>query len=566
MKNLSVLLLLLLAYSAAFSNLFRVGPSRIYTSPNALYLASVVSNGDTIEIDAGDYIGTASLANWSLNNLLIKGVGGRPHMIANGQNIGGKSIWITSGNNITVENIEFSGCSVPDENGAGIRAEGLDLTIRSCYFHDNENGILTNNTNAGNILIEYSEFNRNGFGDGLTHNVYVGHVAKLTFQYNYSHHANIGHNLKSRANENIILYNRIMDEATGNSSRLIDLPNGGFSLIMGNLLMQGNNAPNNNMVGYGLEGLSNPASELYFINNTMVNKRIASCRFLQIQAGTSIAQVYNNIFSGTGTVITGTTTAMSNNLIETNINSLLFADEPNYNYAINVGSPAIDGGLALGTVNSYSLSPDKSYQHPVFFSTRLSSGPIDIGAYEYNGSILPIRLTNFNLKAIDGSILLSWVTAQEINTRNFDIQSSKDGIQFKTIGTIAASGNSSVQQSYQFTDCCPAAGLVYYRLKSIDQDSKFSYSEIRKILIPTKNTLSVYPNPAGNGPVLISLSAPLRQPTILQLYNSAGKLTWQKQVKANETKIAIEMSSMPAGVYVLSVIGTEFENKIIVNN
>ena len=64
-----------------------------------------------------------------------------------------------------------------------------------------------------------------------------------------------------------------MDEQNGESSRLIDLPNGGFSIVMGNLLMQGNNAQNNNLVGYGLEGLSNTLSEFYFINNTLVNKR-----------------------------------------------------------------------------------------------------------------------------------------------------------------------------------------------------------------------------------------------------------------------------------------------------
>ncbi|MBK7428902.1 MAG: T9SS type A sorting domain-containing protein [Saprospiraceae bacterium] len=363
---------------------FKVGPTKTYTSPNALYLANTISDGDTIEIDAGVYSGQATLANWSRNNLLIRGIGGKAHLQANGAYIAGKSIWITSGNNITIENIEFSGAKVPDKNGAGIRSEGIDLTIRHCYFHHNENGILTNSPNAGHILIEYSEFAYNGFGDGFSHNLYINHVDKLTFRYNYSHHAIIGHNLKSRANENHILYNRIMDEATGNSSRLIDLSNGGLSIIISNLLMQGPQAENNNLVGYGLEGLSNSPSELYFVNNTLVNKRTASCIFLQIKTGTAVAQVINNIFAGTGTIIQGTTTQLSNNLERNNPTDLFFEDETGYDYRLKAESPAIDKGIEPGFVQSTNLSPEFVYLHPLNKVLRISEGSIDIGAYEYN--------------------------------------------------------------------------------------------------------------------------------------------------------------------------------------
>lgn len=381
----SYFLLLIIVHLNATT--YNVGPSRMYTSPNALYQANVLGDGDIIEIDFATYSGNACLANWSRNNLVIRGIGGKPHMIANNQNIQGKGIWIITGNNISIENIEFSGATVPDQNGAGIRSEGIDLTIRSCYFHNNENGILTNNPNTGHIIIEYSEFAYNGFGDGYTHNLYIGKVNKLTFKYNYSHHCNIGHNLKSRANENIILYNRIMDESNGNSSRLIDLPNGGFSIVMGNLIMQGNSAVNNNMVGYGLEGLTNSVAELYFINNTLVNKRTASCKFIQLQSGTNVAQIINNIFAGTGTVLDGTSSLMSNNLTQTNIALVQFVDEPNYNYALNATSPAIDIGTNVATVNGYSLVPNQLYSHPVNFLNRTTIGTIDIGAYEYSSAL-----------------------------------------------------------------------------------------------------------------------------------------------------------------------------------
>ena len=380
MKLITILMLVIITTSNAA--IHQVGSTKTYVSPNALFQEGIVQDGDTIEIDAELYSGTPSLAVWQSLDLLIRGVGGRPHMKVDDEYIWGKGIWVLAGNNITVENIEFSGAKVPDQNGAGIRLDGIGLTVRHCYFHNNENGILTSNPYDGDILIEYSEFDNNGAGDGFSHNLYIGHVNKLTFQFNYSHHGYIGHNLKSRAEENYILYNRIMDEDTGESSRLIDLSNGGFSIILGNLLMQGNNAQNNNLVGYGREGLTNSHNELYYINNTAVNKRQASCIFLDIQEGTSIASVANNIFAGSGTLINGTTTSMSNNVSDENIDNLLFIDELNYDYNFETTSPAVDAGTMVDSINGISLIPEFIYVHPTSSASRIIVESIDAGAIE----------------------------------------------------------------------------------------------------------------------------------------------------------------------------------------
>ena len=372
----------------AMATTYNVGPTKTYSSPNALYQANVVQNGDIIEIDSAVYSGQACTAVWQKNNLIIRGIGGRPSMVANGSYIWGKAIWVLAGNNITVENITFSGAVVPDHNGAGIRLDGNGMTIRHCYFYNNEDGILTNNSNAGNILIEFSEFNQNGYGNGYTHNLYIGHVNRLTFRFNYTHHAKVGHCLKSRAKENFILYNRIMDEQTGNSSRLIDIPNGGLSVIMGNTLMQGPNALNNNMIGYGKEGLSNAGPQaVYIVNNTLVNKRAASCIFLDIQNGASTVMVSNNIMAGIGTMLSGTATSSSNNVVETNISNLYFVDEANYDYHLNSNSPAVNAGATIASQNGINLTPDSAYKHPVDFELRLITATIDAGAYEYESAV-----------------------------------------------------------------------------------------------------------------------------------------------------------------------------------
>lgn len=75
-------------------------------------------------------------------------------------------------------------------------------------------------------------------GHGFTHNVYIGNCASLVFAFNYSHDANVGHLLKTRAAVNYILYNRLTGE-NGTDSYEIDIPNGGTSFVIGNLIQQG---------------------------------------------------------------------------------------------------------------------------------------------------------------------------------------------------------------------------------------------------------------------------------------------------------------------------------------
>lgn len=363
--------------------LWQVGPTRTYTVPSQV--ATLVGNGDTVDIDAGIYLG--DVAQWNAHNLLLRGVGGYAHINANGNAYGGKAIWVISGNNTTVEFIQFSHCSVPDMNGAGIRQEGSNLTVRHCYFHNNENGILAGTVNPSNIIIEYSEFNANGYGDGYSHNVYVNHVDTLIFRYNYSHHTPIGHELKSRAHVNIITYNRISNEATGTASRCIDLPNGGRAYIIGNIIEQGPQAPNSNLISFGLEGLTNTTPhQLYLINNTLINNRSYG-RFLQMNTGVNMLKAYNNIFAGIGIVSTDgffpINTDTASNVVTQDISSLNFQNPTGYDFSLTAAStPCINTATQPGMANSLNLMPLMEYLHPHNAMPRCVDGATDVGAFE----------------------------------------------------------------------------------------------------------------------------------------------------------------------------------------
>jgi hypothetical protein len=135
--------------------------------------ARLARDGDSIEIDAGDYRGDTAV--WTQTRLKIRGVGGRPRLMAAGQ--------------------------AAHRNGAGIRLARGKLAVRRCVFTDNETGMLVGNDPSIVVEIEDSEFGNNGAGDGQSHNLYVGTIDRLLVTGSYFYSARVGHLLKSRARE-----------------------------------------------------------------------------------------------------------------------------------------------------------------------------------------------------------------------------------------------------------------------------------------------------------------------------------------------------------------------------
>jgi hypothetical protein len=353
----------------------RVGAKRELKRPSAA--AQIARDGDVVEIDADIYDGDA--ASWLQNRLTIRGVGGRPHLRAGGAHAEGKAIWVIKGNDTMIEGLEFSGAKVPDRNGAGIRLEGAGLTVRDCYFHDNENGILTGANPASDIVVEHSEFARNGFGDGQSHNLYIGGGRTFTLRFSYVHHALVGHDVKSRALRNYITYNRIMDENDGRSSYSIEFPSGGLSFVIGNVIQQGPAAENPTIVSYGAEGLLHPLNEIYFVNNTVVNDLPAGGRFLFVRAGADAARIVNNVFSGRGDVLSGPG-ELRNNVVAAKTD---FVNPADFDYRLKAGAAAIGRGVDPGRARGFELLPTAEYVHKTGKRPRGNSGNVDVGALEY---------------------------------------------------------------------------------------------------------------------------------------------------------------------------------------
>lgn len=352
----------------------RVGPGREFKSPSDA--ARVARDGDVVEIEAGEYNDTAV---WRQNDLWIRGVNGRPHVTAPPRVAEDKAIWVIRGRDVIVENVELSGARVPSRNGAGIRAVGRNLTVRACYFHGNEMGLLTNHDPDSTITIEFCEFAANGFEDErFHHNIYVGRVGLFVLRHSYSRGAIRGHMVKSRARRSEILYNRLEDDAAGTSSFELDLSEGGEALVLGNLIVQSATSPNRTMLSYAAENAARWENRLTVAFNTFyswgTNVVFVSNR------STSDALVMNNVFGGSvGLTVRGPAAVRGNRLAGASD----FVDPTAGNYRLKAGVRGIDA--AQGAPEGWSAPPAPAFEPVAPLQSRLrpTHGHPDIGAFEW---------------------------------------------------------------------------------------------------------------------------------------------------------------------------------------
>jgi hypothetical protein len=361
-----------LAIKRSLRRTWHVGPEREMKYPSEA--AKTAKDGDIVAIDSGTYFN--DYAVWRQRDLTIRGFGGMAHLKSKGLIPNGKAIWIMKGDNIIIENVEFSGAMVKDTNGAGVRLDGGDLILRNTFFHDNEFSILGGRRPNASLEIVSSRFWFQKREDTYSHGMYIGQLKRFTLRGSHVKGTDQGHQVKTLALENHILYNRIEDVPGGNSSRLIDLPNCGLSFVIGNDLHQGRATQNTDAIGYGAEKCvqrSEQQMKLYVVSNTFVNEAKNGV-LVNNHAGGDVL-VSNNLLFGAGSFLSGN--GSENNNIRTSL-SMRTAGS----WAPQSGSAAIDGAVELSPVEGVSLIATKEFTLPVGTQERAQNGPLDIGSRE----------------------------------------------------------------------------------------------------------------------------------------------------------------------------------------
>jgi len=269
-----------------------VGPSRLIRLPSQA--ARYARDGNTVLIDPGNY---DDCAVWTASHLTI--AARAPGVVFSGKTCQGKAIFVISGNDVTVRGIKFMHATVPDHNGAGIREEGTNLTLQDDRFIDNEEGILAGSNPGSTIRISNSEFRGNGTCQAAcAHGLYVGRIALLDVENSHFTDTHVGHDIKSRALRTVLRGNDISDGPSGNSSYLVDIPNGGDLLMEHNTLSKGPRTDNDSTaIAIGEEGVSNPTHSLEIRDNTFTNLLSKPTAFVTNRTDTPV-QLTGNKFTG----------------------------------------------------------------------------------------------------------------------------------------------------------------------------------------------------------------------------------------------------------------------------
>lgn len=155
---------------------------------------------------------------------------------------------------------------------------------------------------------------------------------------------------------------------------------------------------------------------------------------------------------------------------------------------------------------------------------------------------LPVKLSNFQGKSIKNEIELSWVAQSEINLKEYEIEKSKNNLDWNTIGTVLPNSISK----YSFVDSKPFVGDNYYRLKQVDQDGNFNYSNIITIS-QNSNSINIYPNPVFS--ILEIKGTEVKENSQIRITDVFGRTVLMQDFSKN-----IDVSNLIAGNYWLKII------------
>ena len=223
------------------------------------------------------------------------------------------------------------------------------------------------------------------------------------------------------------------------------------------------------------------------------------------------------------------------------------------------GNPSTDQGYGHAT-DSATISGGVA---TVVRTAVPSFSDFAIGLEENNYHPLPVQLEYFTAqKDGDHTSLLKWATASELDNDHFEVERSADATTWVALGQVKGAGTTIQEQHYSYIDANALDGVNYYRLKQVDVDGNFVYTNIEEVTFDgatgsTAATVTMFPNPLNeSGPLTIQLSDPTATISNVNITNAIGQLV-STGASSQTNVIQLTDLNLAAGVYAISVFASD---------
>jgi hypothetical protein len=182
---------------------------------------------------------------------------------------------------------------------------------------------------------------------------------------------------------------------------------------------------------------------------------------------------------------------------------------------------------------------------------------------------LPVELTSFEALPVQKGVLTTWETASEVNSHYFDVERTKDLVNFEFVGRVEGSGNANWFNHYELTDEKAYSGISYYRLVQVDYDGTKTYYDPKPVnrSVASGTGMKVWPNPAETS-VNMSFENLADEICTLVITDALGMQVYSSAFNPSENQqVQVGLESLPSGMYTIHVFGrtTSVSGKFIKN-
>jgi len=438
----------------------------------------------------------------------------------------GRIFSISSGVVVAINNMIIRNGGVSSNITGGAILNSGTLSVSYCTLSDNQanRGGAIASSGAGTISINNCTFLNNSVADGGLNNAEGGALYLGT--------------LNNTIINSTFTLNQNNTATTGNGGAITVL--NGATLEMIFVTIAGNTIGGSG-TGAGVASLTGSNLSL---TNTIISDNTGN-EDLHIDGTlltnvTNIVLVCNSSVMACGTFLTGSPALLT------------LDDIGGCTETLDLGgaSAAISSGTAIAAITADQRGQARSLlPNPDIGAVQLSaSEPPCTGAILCIDAALPVELVSFNLKKQNRNIQLFWETATEVQNEGFEILKSNNGKDWEKIGFVNGRGESEVNVQYEFLDTNPFSGYNYYRLRQIDFDGAFEYSDIRVASFENlKETTTVFPNPV-NDEFLVEFSE--EKSGLLLITDPRGQVMLDVSIVSNrKVNLSVSEMKLTAGMY-----------------